>query len=146
MIIQIISAFVGTLLFALMFNISKKELIYCGLIGAFGWAIYLSVIDLTSSAPTAAIIATLIISTTSQILARIRKNPVTIYQISGIIPLVPGVGMYNTLQQFVIKEYDSAILYFSDTMQVASAIAVGLLLVTSTNKVLRKRNKKVESH
>lgn len=142
MIIQIVAAFIGTVFFSLLFNVSSKELIYCGFLGAFAWGIYLLLLSLTGSAVVGAIVVTLIISILSQVLARFRKNPVTIYQIAGIIPLVPGIGMYNTLQSFVLKDYELALTYFSETIAIASAIAVGMLLITSINKVLRETKKK----
>lgn len=146
MIIQIIAAFIGTVLFSLLFNVSRKELFTCGSIGAFGWGIYLVIVALSQAPALGAIVATLIICITSQVLARVRKNPVTIYQIAGIIPLVPGIGMYNTLQSFVLKDYDVALIHFNDTMAVASSIAVGMLLITSINKVLLKHKKKAGSY
>ena len=87
MILQIISAFFATFFFAVLFNVSKKELIYCGLVGAIGWLIYLFIFKLSNSIIFSNFISALSISIMSRILAKLRKMPISIFLIPGIIPL-----------------------------------------------------------
>ena len=44
----------------------------------------------------ATFIAVVVITLLSRIFAIVRKAPVTIFLVSGIFPLVPGVGIYYT--------------------------------------------------
>lgn len=134
--IQILAAFVGTVLFALFFNISKNELMYCGLNGAIAWTIYLGLFEWYESAVFSSFVATLVVCIIAHELSKRRKSPVTIFQLSGIIPLVPGVGMYLTIYNIVFKEYEIALNYIIETIQIASAIAVAMLLVASVNKAI----------
>lgn len=133
MLIQVIAAFFATIFFSIMFNTSKSELIYCGLIGALGWLTYLISLELELSIVSASFFGALVVSTFSQILARLRKNPVTLFQVAGIIPLVPGAGMYHTLSAIVRGEYTLANEMGSITLQVAGSIALAMILVTSIN-------------
>ena len=41
MIVSIVSAFISTIGFSIVFHIQKKHLLICGTVGALGWAIYL---------------------------------------------------------------------------------------------------------
>lgn len=138
MIVQIVAAFFATIFFAVFFNVSRYELIFCGLNGAFGWLVYLVIFQYTESTIVSSFIAALLISIISHILARLRKNPVTVFQISGIIPLVPGIGMYRIIYFMVIKEYENAIEYFFQTLQVAGSIAMAMIIVASLNNTLLK--------
>jgi len=137
LIIQIVAAFFSTLFFAVLFNVSRYELIYCGIVGAIGWTSYLIIKYYSNSIVFSTFIATLIISVLSHILAKKRRNPVTIFQISGIIPLVPGAGMYKTLYYIVNNDYSMSTFYLFETLQIAGSIAIGMILVASFNKLYK---------
>jgi len=143
MIIQSLAAFLGTILFSVFFNISRKELIFCGLNGITGWFSYLVIVQLTNSVVLGSLVATIIVCIIAQILAKIRKNPVTVFQIAGIIPLVPGLGMYQTLYAIVINDYASALNHLVTTVEIAAAIAIGMLMITSLYKAKRTVRTKI---
>lgn len=128
-VIQTIAAFFVTVFFSTMFNNSKKHLFYNGLVGAFGWLAYLMVLESYESVVVASFVASLIVSVSSMILSVKRKAPITVFQIPGIIPLVPGMGMYNTLYAVISNDYDDAIVHLFLTLQIAGAIAMGMMLV-----------------
>lgn len=140
MIIQIIAAFFGTLLFAVVFNVARKELLYCGITGALGWFVYLMIEDLTKDIVFSSFIATVMISVIAQFLARVRKNPVTVFQIGGIFPLVPGAGMYKTLYYIVDQDYSLASQYLFETLAIAGSIAFGMVLISSLNKLFFRKS------
>ncbi len=77
----------------------------------------------------ASLLAALVVSILSNLLAIYRKNPVTTYQISGIIPLVPGAGMYRTAFYFIEDDMDMFSTYLSETLFIAGAIALAMLSV-----------------
>ena len=63
------------------------------------------------------------------LLKRLRM-PATIFIYTGIIPLVPGYGMYNTMQNIVTKNYNIALKVGLETLLQAGAIAMGILLAS----------------
>ncbi len=136
MILQIIGAFVGTLLFAVVFNTSKNELFFCGLTGALGWTVYLISFHFIHGTVVSSFFASFVISLAAQVLARVRKNPVTVFQIAGIFPLVPGAGMYQTLYYVVNEDYNQSIQSFFITLEIAGSIAIGMVLVSSINRLI----------
>lgn len=129
MILQVISAYFVTVFFSIMFNTSRKQLFYCGISGALGWWAYLCLTNLGYSAVLGSFVGALLVSTLSFILSRLRKAPVTIFQIPGIIPLVPGTGMYKTLYAIIEKNYSSVAINLFETLQIAGSIAVGMMFV-----------------
>lgn len=140
-LLQTLSAFIATLCFSALFNVSKKQIVLCGLTGAIGWLFYLLFYSFSSSATLSSFIGTFMVSIVANILARIRKQPVTVFQISGIIPLVPGLGMYYTLYYMVNSDYDLTLKYLFETFQVAASIAFAMVIVASFNKTNLKKNK-----
>jgi uncharacterized membrane protein YjjB (DUF3815 family) len=129
MIIQGISAFFATAAFSILFYLPKKYIIHAGMTGSFGWFIYLIMMEFYDDKVLANFIATLIVALTSHILARIYKTPVTMFLIPGVIPLVPGAGMYQIVQSMVDNSVDRTAYYFFETMQMAGAIALGIFII-----------------
>lgn len=138
MIIQVIAAFFATLFFSIMFNVSRNQLIYCGFNGAIGWLVYLVSLSLNSIV-FSSFLGALTVSILAQVLAKIRKTPVTVFLISGIIPLVPGAILYKTIYYIVEEDYTMSNYYGIQSLQIAGAIAVAIILVSSMTK-LPKRN------
>lgn len=133
--IECIAAFFATLCFSIIFNISRTELVPCGILGMIAWFVYKVVLLFISSIVFANFLASLTISIIAVFLARKRKMPITIYILSGIMPLVPGAGMYNTMYHIIIQKLSKATLYLIETIQIAGAIAISIALVLSlTNK------------
>ena len=138
MIIQIIAAFLATVFFSIMFNVNKYQLLYCGIVGASGWAMYLFSTHLDLSIVVSSFLASMVVSILSHILAIKRKNPVTTYQIAGIIPIVPGAGMYRTLFYLIEDQLMLANEYLVETLQIAGAISVAMLIVYSISIFINK--------
>jgi uncharacterized membrane protein YjjB (DUF3815 family) len=139
MILQIISAFFATFFFAVLFNVSKKELIYCGLVGAIGWLIYLFIFKLSNSIIFSNFISALSISIMSRILAKLRKMPISIFLIPGIIPLVPGTGMYKTMYAMLNQNFEEAAFYGAQSLQIAGVIAIAIIFIASFDTLSHKR-------
>ncbi|WP_028242761.1 threonine/serine exporter family protein [Pseudobutyrivibrio ruminis] len=127
-IVQFIVAMVATLCFAIVFSAPKSELIYCGLSGAIGWIFYI-LISAVLSAPTLGnVVGSFLLTTFSRILAAKRKNPVTIYIIAGIFPLVPGAGIYYTSYYLITNNVAEFATYGLSTLKTAGAIVMGIIL------------------
>ncbi len=57
-LMQIVGAFFATACFSVVFNVSKKNLIICGIIGSVGWFIYIISLHMMSlSVVTASFVA-----------------------------------------------------------------------------------------
>ena len=112
----------ATIGFSIFLNSPIKALIPAGITGGIGWTIYF--------------LAAVIVSLISEILARKLKFPAILFVIPGIIPLVPGLGMYNTMLYLVQNNYDLAISTGTDVLFVACAIALGVLVITSLVRTL----------
>lgn len=137
MILSSIYTLIATLCFSVIFNIRGKNLIFAALGGGFSWYIYL----LTSSHLSEHSILPFFISSVaasvySEIMARVLKTPVTTFVICGIIPLVPGGGMYNTMLQSIQGNLNGSLTLGLQTLSIAGTIAIGVFFVSSTSRLL----------
>lgn len=136
MIERVIAAFIATLTFGVLFNIPKSELIYCGIIGSIGWLTFELVSPYFSTSTAPIFLATLIITALSRVLSRHRKTITTIYLTTGIIPFVPGAGIYNTMYHIIYNEANLAVVTGIETLMTAGVIAMGIIVVLSLpNKI-----------
>ena len=139
MIIGTISAFIATIGFSIFFHVEKKELLFCGSVGALGWLFYLLCIHFNFSLIIATFAGALVVSESSMILAKIRKMPVTVFLISGIIPLVPGAATYQTMYAVLTGDYLEALGYASYTFQSAAVIAGAIVFTTMLPRILKAK-------
>ena len=137
MIIQIILCTIAVIGFAIIFNVPRRELIFCGLAGAAGWTAFTLIITFTAGT---AIISTFVAAMTVTIFARIlstlRKMPSTLYIIPGIIPLVPGSLLYATMFYVVNGYHGQAMVQGVEALAIAGVIALGLLVIFSLPRKL----------
>lgn len=139
MIIQGISAFFATAAFAILFYLPKKYLIHAGMTGSFGWVIYLMIKQMGDDKVLANFIATLFVALVSHILARVYRTPVTMFLIPGVIPLVPGAGMYQIVQSIVDNTVQQTSYYFFQTIQMAGAIALGIFIMDTLFRMAKNK-------
>ncbi len=128
--LSILGAFISTIGLSICFCVQKKHLFSCGLIGALGWTIYLIADSLKCGTTLATFLAALIITQVSYSLARRHKTPITVYLIAGIIPLVPGLGLYRMMFAMLNEDYASAINYATLTFEVAAVIAGAIVIIS----------------
>lgn len=141
MMLSILSAFISTLGFSIVFHAQKKHLLICGAVGAISWTIYLLLNEQGSSPVLASFLATLIVTAISYLLAKKRKTPITVFLIAGIIPLVPGLGLYRMMSALLDEDYSLALNYATLTFEIAGVIAGAIVIVSLLPLLWRKPRK-----
>lgn len=129
-------AFLACIPFCILFNIHAGIFI-CALGGGLGWLVYLLTEPLFHSGLLQVFSAAIFISAYSEIMARIRKCPVTGYLIVAFFPLVPGGGIYYTMEHAINGETELFLETFLHTLGLAGALAVGVLLVSSFVRLMK---------
>lgn len=129
--LPVLFAFLGAGGFAVIYNIHGGGILICAFGGALGWLVYLASAPLLQSEITQSFLAAIAISAFSEAMARLRKCPVTGYLLVASFPLVPGGGIYYTMEHAINGEVDLFLSSFLHTLDVAGALAVGVLLVSS---------------
>lgn len=127
MILQFILAMLATASFAVLFSAPREQCFFCALTGAAGWICYLIFDALGTGTVVASLLATFILTILSRLFAALRKNPVTLYLVIGIFPLVPGAGIYYTSYYFIMNEMNQFAAKGMETFKIAGAIAIGII-------------------
>jgi uncharacterized membrane protein YjjP (DUF1212 family) len=139
--VQLPAAFIGTMGFAVLFGTPRRYYLTCGLTGMVGWAVYIMLNSQFSPAG-AAFFGALAVALTSQALAIWRHCPTTVFLICGIIPLVPGGGIFWTAYHLVANHLRLAATTGFTALKVTIAIAGGIIIAAAVfNLVGRKKNK-----
>lgn len=136
--IQLPAAFIGTLGFSALFGVPRKYYLSCGVTGMLGWGLFLLLVPLLSVAG-AAFFAALLVAMVSHLLAWARCCPVTLFLICGIIPLVPGGGIFWTAYHLVANHLQLAASTGFIALKVTIAIAGGIIIATAIGtRIYRK--------
>nr|WP_207710411.1 threonine/serine exporter family protein [Clostridium senegalense] len=138
MILAFIYAFISSLGFGILFNVRGKDLFFASLGGGLSWFVYKLAILNGLSDVLALFLGTLMVSIVAEICARVFKNPVTVYLICGLIPLVPGSGMYYTTFEAVKGNYSAALTKGIQTLFNAGSISVSVMFVSTLSRLLTK--------
>lgn len=125
---QFILSFISTVGFSILFSAPKETLSYAGFVGASGWSIYYITSNVFSSNIAGTFFAALTVGILGEVFARSNKKPATLYITPGILPLVPGAGMYYTMFALVEKDFLSAADKGAETFFIAAAIAIGIII------------------
>ncbi|KAB2333460.1 threonine/serine exporter family protein [Cytobacillus gottheilii] len=138
MLTHLVTSFIASAAFGILFNAPKKSLLQCGFVGMVGWMIYIILVDRYFDAVVSSLIAAFSIAVLSQMFARYYRTPIIIFSVSGIIPLVPGGLAYDAMRNFVENDYNTAIQLAAKAFMISGSIAVGLVVSEVLNQLIRK--------
>ena len=103
----------------------------CAFGGAATWMVYLVAFEISGNDLSAYFWSSLFASAYSEIMARIRKYPAISYLVVSIFPLIPGAGVYYTMNYAVRGMNEQFALQGLHTAAIAGTIAVGILLAST---------------
>ena len=86
MIAQLITSFIASAAFGVIFNVPKNSLFQCGFVGMLGWILYYALVENEINSIIATLASAFIVAVISQYFAKRYKTPITIFNVSGITP------------------------------------------------------------
>ena len=136
---QAIAVFVGCCGFCILFNVHGRGCVLCIIGGVATWMLYLLWGALGCDIYAANLFAALFAALYAEVMARVRKCPSMPYLVITILPLLPGAGVYYTMSLGLEGDMMEAVAKGLETIGVAGALAVGILLVSSVFRILNRR-------
>jgi uncharacterized membrane protein YjjB (DUF3815 family) len=135
---QLVTSFIASAAFGVLFNAPKESLVKCGLSGMSGWIVYFTLTHFGFGPVLGTLAASFLIAFISQIFAKKYRMPMIIFSVAGVIPLVPGGLAYDTMRNFVENDYNTGIALSVKALMISGAIAVGLIFSEVLNHIIRK--------
>ena len=130
--VQALPCFVGGIGFSLIFNIHGPGMLLCALGGTISWGVYRLTMYLGGTDLNAFFWSCMTASVYSEIMARVRKYPAIGYLLVSIFPMIPGAGVYYTMNYALRGQMDLFAQKGMHTIAVAGVMAVAILLVSTT--------------
>lgn len=130
-LLQLLTAFIGTLGFGILFHIRGRKLWLAALGGLFAWTVFLALGYLIESEPVRYFIVSMLTTLYAEVLARLVKTPTTTFIIVSLIPLIPGSGLYYTMANALSGNSEGFMERGIYTLELALALSLGIILVTS---------------
>lgn len=131
-------ASLSTIGFAILFSSPKKSIIYAGFTGGLGWLMFSLVTNVFGNVIISSFLGAITVGILGEYFARYTKKPATLYVTPGIIPLVPGAGMYYTMLSLIENDYGKAISRGTETFFIALSIAIGIIISSAFSKSIRR--------
>lgn len=139
MMLNLLSVWISTIGFSIVFHVRRKHLLICGTVGAAGYAVYQIGENRGLSSVLSTFLAALLVTQLSYFLAKRLKTPITVFLITGILPLVPGLALYRTMYSLLIADYNASLGYAILTFEIAGAIAGAIVIISLFPLIWRKR-------
>lgn len=132
-------AFLACVAFCFVFELRRwRYILSAAAAGAAGWFVYLMLKDLSSV--WRFLLATMVVAILAEVFARIFKTPATVFLIIGIVPMVPGGGIYYAMEALINGDMALFGRLAWETTATAGAIAVGCSLVSSVARIVSKKH------
>lgn len=149
MIVQLVTALLGSLGFALLFQLRKGLLVAASIGGLINWAVYLLVYELVGGAFIPCFVAAAVAVIYCEVAARVLKAPVTLFLVPSVVPSVPGSALFYTMSSIVRQDWVGAKSFGLKTAEFALGIAAGICLAVVVFSIVNSivhRSPKGEKH
>ena len=137
-VLQVLSGFIGSVGFAILFNIRGKRLLAATIGGMLSWLLFVILNTYIKNEVVTYFVVASIISIYAEIMARVLKSPVTTFNIISLIPMIPGGALYNTMVSAFKVDQNDFLQKGLHTLQLAAALALGVVVVTTLARLFQK--------
>lgn len=135
---QTAASFFASLCFAVLFQVRGRNLICAAAAGGICWLAY-AITGLAAAEIPAYFLAAVVTTLYSELFARIMRTPAIVYLAAGVIPLVPGGGIYRTMLLCIQGTPEEALSACINTITIAGAMAMGIVIVSSFVRMLSRQ-------
>lgn len=136
-VLQLAMAALGSVGYAVLFGLRRNLWFPAALGGLICWGSYLLAEAGSRNIFLAGLTASLLATFYSEILAIVKKAPVTVFVIPGVVSLIPGSSLYYMMSAAVRGLGEETAYYGSLTLQYALSIAAGISIVWTVFSILR---------
>ena len=136
-LIQILMGTLGTLGFNILFHIQGKKLVLATLGGLISWSVFLAAAPVIPGEAVRYFLSAIVITVYSEAMARLVKTPTTTFLVPSAVPLIPGSSLYYTMNYALNHQWVKFGNQAFYTLELAAALALGIIAVTTTLRLIR---------
>lgn len=136
-ILPCLYSLVASIAFGVQFNIKLRHMIMAGIGGTLTQFIFLAFEFSGTNEMLCYFFSAASVSVYSEIMARRLHVPVNMYLVIGIIPLVPGGYMYNTMITLIGGNINEFFSMFLTAVGIAGSIAMGVFAISALVRLIR---------
>lgn len=144
-LIQIFTGFLGSLGFGILFHIRGRNLLIASLGGLISWTVFLFLQPLFPGDATRYFLSSAAVTIYAEVFARVMKTPTTTFLVPSLIPLIPGGALYYTMNYALNEQWPVFAAKAVYTLELALALALGIIAVTTLTQVALVIIKKLKS-
>jgi uncharacterized membrane protein YjjB (DUF3815 family) len=130
--------FIMTVGFCLQLNAPKRQIPLASAIGGVGMVALMGVPRLGYGALLTVFIGTGLIAILSEIASRAGRDATIVFIIPGIIPFVPGLGLFEATSAILADDAALGIEKGASTLLYAGSIAISLIVVATGARLIRE--------
>ncbi|MDD6147356.1 MAG: threonine/serine exporter family protein [Lachnospiraceae bacterium] len=143
-IIELITAGLGSVAFGLIFNVKKKYLPVTFGLGLLCWVAWLYFGSLIGdNLFITSLFTGLAMAIAAEIISRVLRAPSTIFFLTATIPIIPGGPLYHCMVSIVEGNQEMASSYGRATLFIALGISVGMSIAWAICDLSRKIRKRI---
>lgn len=142
-----VTSFIACFAFCFILNVRDRIAFFAPLGGALCWVVYQFLMPFAPMM-VCYFAATVALSLYAELLARLLKTPVTSFLLIGLLPLVPGGGIYYTMEYALSGEFSAFLAKLLETISIAGCLALGVLVVSTIvrfSRLVKKHSLKDDS-
>jgi uncharacterized membrane protein YjjP (DUF1212 family) len=128
--------FLMTIGFCLQINAPKRQMIIASIIGGVGMLVLMGGPLLGQGALLTGFVGACIIATLAEIASRAGRDATTVFIIPGIIPFVPGLGLFESTSAILANNNTLGIEKGASAMLTAGSIAIALIVVATVARLI----------
>lgn len=117
--------------FAFFFNVRRKHVAIAVVGGLVAWVIFYICTNLLGGVFIPCVLASTFAAIYAEALSRKLKVPNAVFFTIAVISMVPGRGLYYTMNSAVNADFASCAMYAQSTLMYAAGIAVGICLIAA---------------
>ena len=129
LIYEFVFCFAATAFFAILMRAPDKTIIFSSFIAGVSYVIFRALLIFSGNEILSYFVGALFVAVAGETAARVFKMPSTVFVLPGIIPLVPGVGLYKSMIELVRENYSEFLKIGSQTLFISAVIAISIATV-----------------
>lgn len=129
-VVQLITAALTSVAFAVVFKTDKRHLVSVAICGTLTFAAYYFILLLTDSLFWASFLSSVFAAFYSEVNARVRKAPAIVVLMPAVISIVPGGYFYRSVRDLIKGSIFTSLAEFGAAGEIALGLAGGIVVAS----------------